>query len=152
MAQNEEKSEVKTFESSLKQISEDLERIQIYFGSNTSNFENEEKSVGLKVESSTEEISEDLEKTHFSSGDEESIHGDSCVEIPGMSQPSYVASDEFVVAGGEIKDNPNDELEGVESFSQEQEGDKTDGEKFTRTFSQKLIDVGPHPYQGRCFK
>ena len=40
----------------------------------------------------------------------------------------------------------------AESFSQEQEGDETDREKFTRTFSQKLIDVGPHPYQGRCFK
>ena len=95
MAQNEEKSEVKTFESSLKQISEDLERIQIYFGSNTSSIENEKKSVGPKLESSTEEIiSEDLEKTHFSSGDEESVLGDPCLEVPGMSPPSCMASDE----------------------------------------------------------
>ena len=150
MAKNEEKSEVKTFESSLKQISEDLERIQIYFRSNTSNVENEEKSVGPKFESSTEEISENLERTHLSFGDEESIHGDPRVEIP---QPCYKASDEYLVAGGEIRGNPCKELEGEESctksFSQEQEGD---GEKFTRTFSQKLIDVGPHPSQSRCFK
>ena len=55
MAENEEKSEVKTFESSLEQIRGDIERIQIYLGSDTSNAENEEKPVCPKVESSTEE-------------------------------------------------------------------------------------------------
>ena len=186
MAEYEEKFEVKTFESSLEQIRGDLERIQIYVGSNTSNAENEEKSVCPKVGSSTEEISEDLERTHLSSGDEETIHGDTrCVkssgdevvvygewrpkceirgkpckkqiygdpraEIPRI--PCYVASDECLVTGEEIRGNPCNELEGEERFSQEQEeGDKTDGERFTRTFSQKLIDPGPHPSQSRCFK
>ena len=143
MAENEEKSEVLKVGSSLEQIDEDLEGIHISLASNASIAENEEKSVAPKVESSTEQLSEDLEGTHISSGDQVAIwvkfprvYCNPRIGIPGKSQPCHVSSE--YLRGEETSGSP---------CKEGQEGDK-----FTRTFSQQWIDVGPHLSKGRCFK
>ena len=140
IAKNEEESVVPKVESSAEQINEDLERIYISFGSSTSIAENEEKSSAPKVESSTEQISKYLEGKHKHSRylrylqDKVAIYGNPRMAIPWMSQPCQVSSENL--REEEYRGNP---------CKEEQEG-----EKFTRSFSQRLIDVGPHLFKGRC--
>ena len=143
IAKNEEESVAPKVEGLAEQINEDLERIHISFGSNTSIAENEEKSVAPNVECSTEHISKYLEGTHKHSRylrylqDKVAIYGNPRMAIPGMSKPCHHVSSKYL-REEEIRGNP---------CKEEQEGDK-----FTRTFSQKWIDVGPHSFNGRCFK
>ena len=122
MAENEDKSEALKVESSLEQIHEDIERIHISFGSET--------SIAPKVESSTKQITKDLLGPHVSSGDKVVIYGNPRMALSLVSS-EYLRGEE--ASGSRCKEG--------------QEGDK-----FTRTFNQQWIDVGPHSFKGRCFK